>query len=204
MQSILRIGSLRSPPPIRLRHWTHLRCEGSQSSEGSRVQRVQRVVDCRWRGNKFYNAAKGGRKERSPLPIEPYVAQWKAPIVPPAELGERWWRQPPKGGRFSIARKGGCLVLYKLAPNFFEGAYHGLCPLSEATQPFSITCGASRAPLRPKGAFPLNLLTPLNPGAERRLNPQARQGLSIGRVNLREYWKAPPFEPFNPSSPLTY
>ena len=27
--SILRIGSLRSPPPIRLRHWTRLRREGS-------------------------------------------------------------------------------------------------------------------------------------------------------------------------------
>ena len=33
---ILRIGSLRSPPPIRLRHWTHLRCEGSEGSEGSK------------------------------------------------------------------------------------------------------------------------------------------------------------------------
>ena len=29
MISILLIGSLCSPPPIRLRHWTHLRCEGS-------------------------------------------------------------------------------------------------------------------------------------------------------------------------------
>ena len=29
MISILRIGSLRSPPPFRLRSWTHLRCEGS-------------------------------------------------------------------------------------------------------------------------------------------------------------------------------
>ena len=36
MVSTLRIGSLRSPPPIRLRHWTHLRCEGSQGSEGSK------------------------------------------------------------------------------------------------------------------------------------------------------------------------
>ena len=36
MISILQIGSLRSPPPIRLRHWTHLRCEGSEGSEGSK------------------------------------------------------------------------------------------------------------------------------------------------------------------------
>ena len=36
MISILLIGSLRSPPPIRLRPWTHLRCEGSQGSEGSK------------------------------------------------------------------------------------------------------------------------------------------------------------------------
>ena len=35
IKSILRIGSLRSPPPIRLRHWTHLRCEGSKGSKGS-------------------------------------------------------------------------------------------------------------------------------------------------------------------------
>ena len=34
--SILRIGSLRSPPPIRLRLWTHLRCEGSEGSKGSK------------------------------------------------------------------------------------------------------------------------------------------------------------------------
>ena len=34
--SILLIGSLRSPPPIRLRPWTHLRCEGSKDSEGSK------------------------------------------------------------------------------------------------------------------------------------------------------------------------
>ena len=33
---------------------------------------------------------------------------------------------------------------------------------------------------------------PFEPERRRRLNPQARQGLSIRRVNLREYWKAPP------------
>ena len=32
MISILRIGSLRSPPPFRLRHWTHLRREGSEGA----------------------------------------------------------------------------------------------------------------------------------------------------------------------------
>ena len=36
MISILRIGSLRSPPPIRLCHWTRLRREGSEGSEGSK------------------------------------------------------------------------------------------------------------------------------------------------------------------------
>ena len=36
MISILRIGSLRSPPPIRLRLWTRLRREGSEGSEGSK------------------------------------------------------------------------------------------------------------------------------------------------------------------------
>ena len=47
-----------------------------------------------------------------------------------------------KGGRFSIARKGGCLVLYKLAPLHFQKApHHGLCPLSEAMQPFYTTHG---------------------------------------------------------------
>ncbi len=34
MISILRIGSLRSPPPFRLRHWTRLRREGSEGSKG--------------------------------------------------------------------------------------------------------------------------------------------------------------------------
>ena len=32
MISILRIGSLRSPPPFRLHYWTHLRREGSEGS----------------------------------------------------------------------------------------------------------------------------------------------------------------------------
>ena len=36
MISILVIGSLRSPPPIRLCHWTRLRREGSEGSEGSK------------------------------------------------------------------------------------------------------------------------------------------------------------------------
>ena len=62
----------------------------------------------------------------------------------PSGAGGKVVAPATKGGRFSIARKGGCLVLYKLAPNFFEGAYHGLCPLREATQPFYITCGISR------------------------------------------------------------
>ena len=35
MIGILLIGSLRSPPPIRLRPWTRLRREGSKGSEGS-------------------------------------------------------------------------------------------------------------------------------------------------------------------------
>ena len=52
-----------------------------------------------------------------------------------------------KGGRFSIARQGGCMVLYKLAPNFFEGAYHGLCPLSEATQPLARATAQGHTPL---------------------------------------------------------
>ena len=34
---------------------------------------------------------------------------------------------------------------------------------------------------------------PFEPERRRRLNPQARQGLSIRRVNLREYGKAPPW-----------
>ena len=34
--TILLTGSLRSPPPIRLCHWTHLRCEGSEGSKGSK------------------------------------------------------------------------------------------------------------------------------------------------------------------------
>ena len=36
MISTLVIGSLRSPPPIRLCHWTRLRREGSEGSEGSK------------------------------------------------------------------------------------------------------------------------------------------------------------------------
>ena len=33
----LVIGSLRSPPPIRLCHWTHLRCEGSEGSKSGGI-----------------------------------------------------------------------------------------------------------------------------------------------------------------------
>ena len=93
----------------------------------------------------------------------------------PPLAGERWWRQPPKGECiFSSGARLACFptgespvvkVLYK------TGAFHQL-----------------------KGAHfhPLNPLNLFEPERRRRLNPQARQGLSIRRVNLREYWKAPP------------
>ena len=64
----------------------------------------------------------------------------------------------------------------------------GRCPLSEATQPFYTTRGASRAPFfiicgASRHHHPLNLLNPLNP-----LNPRPRSG-------------RPPFEP---SASLSY
>ena len=37
-----------------------------------------------------------------------HVAHCLAPIVPPASLGERWWRQPPKGAFPSPAGRFAC------------------------------------------------------------------------------------------------
>ena len=52
----------------------------------------------------------------------------------PALAGERWWRQPPKGGCcFPIARQGGCEgFINNGAPYFQKSAHHGLCPLRDS------------------------------------------------------------------------
>ncbi len=69
-------------------------------------------------------------------------------------LSPLWCLTAPKGECIPLAHRAVVKVLYKLAPYKFRGAH--LPPLN-----------------------PLNLL---NPGAERRLNPQALPGLSIRRL----------------------
>ena len=83
----------------------------------------------------------------------------------PSGAGGKVVAPATKGDRFSIARKGGCLVLYKLAPNFFEGAYHGLCPLREATQPLARATAQGHTPLcgqRPQAPSGIQPTTPLS------------------------------------------
>ena len=90
----------------------------------------------------LHRMCKSGEVRRLACPLRRF------PLGRPTELSGRKVVAPAtKGGHFSIARKGGGLVLYKLAPNFFEGAYHGLCPLSEATQPLARAANGRR-PLR--------------------------------------------------------
>ena len=71
MIGILRIGSLRSPPPFRL-----LR---TAPYAGGRIGRS--MLSCR------------------------DMAPWLSIHSPTTKWGERWWRQPPKGGCISDARR---------------------------------------------------------------------------------------------------
>ena len=72
-----------------------------------------------------------------------------------------------KGGMHFLARQGGCMVLYKLAPSIIlKAAHHGLCPLSGA----NTTLGTE--------------------GQQARWMPYAP--LRQTRRPLREYRKAPP------------
>ena len=136
MKSILRIGSLRSPPPIRLRSWTHLRCEGSEGSNGSEGSKGGGIA---LSGNAYEVSVTG--LAFCVIWHDKHSADWLAALAPPIRAvpdfplcrgqnktprslassaqriaknkvpppGGRWWRQPPKGVHF-LARQGGCMV----------------------------------------------------------------------------------------------
>ena len=75
MISMLVIGSLRSPPLSGLCHWTHLRCEGSQGSEGSKGGAIALS------GDEFYRPS----GEADPF------HHWRGP-PPPASRGRQVYR----------------------------------------------------------------------------------------------------------------
>ncbi len=140
--------------------------DGAAATKRGGGTRVQRVVDCRWRGNKFYNAAKGGRKERSPLPIEPYVAQWKAPIVPPAELGERWWRQPPKGAAFPSPARAVVWFYTNWRPTFLKAPTTAFAPCAKRRNPWPVRQHRAIRPSAANGRRPLREYSPPPPLSE--------------------------------------
>ena len=106
-----------------------------------------------------------------------HSADWLAalaspyPAAPdcPHEVGARWWRQPPKGGSPSPAGR-------------LSRFYHKRAPSINVRRPPQPSAAKPLSNLRTLGAIaPSNFIT---------LKPH--RGLSIRRVNLREYWKAPP------------
>jgi hypothetical protein len=101
----------------------------------------------------------GGRINRSMLSCRD-MAPWLSIHSPTAPRGEGGAVRHQRGMHFRRPQ-GGCMVLYKLAPSInLNGALHGSCPLSEATQPFYTTLGTQGQ--RPGGW----------------LNPHARKGVS--------------------------
>ena len=108
--------------------------------------------------------------------------------------GGRWWRQPPRGACISDTRravvwfsppKAAFILAPPRAPTSPAQRYY-ITPEGESPQP---ACKASadhrQNPWRP------------GPKARRRHQPSPAKA----SVNLREYWKAPPFEPSEPSHP---
>ena len=128
----------------------------------------------------------GGRIGRSMLSCRD-MAPWLSIHSPTTKWGERWWRQPPKGGCISDARRAVVKVLAAKGgiKNGAEGAvppqWNGTSYLPRA-EPSTRPAGPGQNPWHP------------GPKARRRHQPSpAKAG-----VNLREYWKAPPRSRFRP------
>ena len=80
----------------------------------------------------------------------------------PSLAGERWWRQPPKGGGISLARQGGCMVFaakggIKMAPKAPYLPSGAVLHTSRGREPSTRPGGVSRSrtePLAPRAKGP--------------------------------------------------
>ena len=86
MKSILRIGSLRSPPPIRLR----------RTSPRESVSHDSQVALLPYESCSLATPVQGAEQNTAKHSLHKYLYS-KHGLLCPLEEGERWWRQPPKG-----------------------------------------------------------------------------------------------------------
>ena len=119
MISMLVIGSLRSPPPTRLRLWTHLRCEGSQGSEGSKGSKGCGIA---LSGNEFYKPPSAVTSTSSIIIIltlvHPFATSWPSSPKGDARTLRDWLSvsyvtQYPVPPIFSFPLEGKCHVVAK-------------------------------------------------------------------------------------------
>ena len=95
--------------------------------------------------------------ENMPLYASPrsQVARYTASIVPPLQRGGEGGGAATKGGApFPSPVRAAPWFYYKRRPYFPKGAYHGLCPLSEATQPLARATAQGHTHLCAEGAGP--------------------------------------------------
>ena len=141
-------------------------------------------------------------KDPQSNPFTQRIAKNKVP--PP---GGRWWRQPPKGVHFRRPQ-GGCMVLYKLAPErapYLASAAILYTSRGRSPQPVrEASAGPGQNPWRPGPSGPAapSTLTPVRAcqptgilestaphrsrsrsrPRRRRLNPHAQRGLSPAHI----------------------
>ena len=154
MTSILLIGSLRSPPPIRA---------APDFSTGKRVTRfsgrfspLRIVFPC--------HPIRGGQNKTLYAFLQRHGSMAKHPWSH-RSAGGRWCRKAPKGLHF-LARKGSCMVLYKLAPKAPYLASAAVLYNSRGRKPSTRPGGVSRSRTEPwqpraKGPAAGSTLTPV-------------------------------------------
>ena len=156
MISILRIGSLRSPPPIRLCHWTHLRCEGSEDApRGRKWARLRRRL-CRRVVHRFAQRATVLRAEGSG---GGFAASF---IMPPlAAFLFRAYSQRTADSRQRIADS------RQRTADSRQPIADSRQPIADSGQPTAVISPAA-VPSVPAGKLPLSLYLPAWCGSSRR------------------------------------
>ena len=168
VKSILRIGSLRSPPPIRFRR--------TSPCSGGRIKHLEASLRkrlCSKHGllspvEVLHRTSKWGEVRRLACPLRRF------PFVAPPNCGGKVVAPATKGGHF-LARQGGCMVF--AAKGGIKNGAEGAVPRQRSDTIYLPRARALNPPVRRSRSQ----AEPWQPRAERPggwLNPHARKGVS--------------------------
>ena len=154
MTSILLIGSLRSPPLSGLR----------RTSPRESVSHDSQVAFLPYESCSLATPSGGGQNKTLYAFLQRHGSMAKHPWSH-RSAGGRWCRKAPKGLHF-LARKGSCMVLYKLAPKAPYLASAAVLYNSRGRKPSTRPGGVSRSRTEPwqpraKGPAAGSTLTPV-------------------------------------------